>query len=188
MSYDLYLLRVPPGKDPLTEARVAVNQDGEEINPGLPDPKKEARKRALARALQLIDPELEVFEFDYAQIATTLKISEPEARRKYRHIELNGADGENGIQIELYDDMASITIAYWHHGHKARQVWQGAWRYLQCLQSGGELSIYDPQLERMLDLDKDLEDVLKMYRYVVDATEKVALEMSDSTRPWWKFW
>ena len=40
MSYDLHLLRVPVGKDPLTEARAAVNEDAEEINPGLADPGK----------------------------------------------------------------------------------------------------------------------------------------------------
>ena len=115
-----------------------------------------------------------------------MKISESEAIRQYRHIELNS--GDDGIQMELYDDTASLTIAYWHHGEKANQVWGEAWRFLECLQVRGEMSIYDPQLERMLDLDRDFDEVVKMYRWGVGATENAALEMLGSKKPWWKFW
>jgi hypothetical protein len=39
-------------------------------------------------------------------------ITEDEARVRFRHIELNGADDGNGIQITLSDDTADITVPY----------------------------------------------------------------------------
>jgi hypothetical protein len=98
VSYDLYLLRPTAGKDPLKEAEEIFSEDADEINPGIPDPQKDAMKRELARQLQLINPSLEVFQFDYSEIAKSLKISEQAAQIQYRHIEINEADGGKGIR------------------------------------------------------------------------------------------
>lgn len=186
MSYDLYLLRVPPGADPLKAAEEIFHEDVDEINPGTPNPQKEATKRELAEQLQLINPSLEVFPFDYAEIAKLMQISEQEAQIQYRHIELNALDG--GIQITLYDDTASLTMAYWHKGEKAGEVWREAWQYLECLERHGGFSIYDPQLDRMLNLVSDLEEVQQVYVSGVSATEQAVLEMTEPKKPWWKFW
>ena len=188
MSYDLYLFRVSAGKDPLKEAEAIFNEEVEEVNPGIPDPQKDATKLELAKQLQLINPSLEVFQFDYAAIAKTLKISEQEAQIQYRHVELNAADGGNGIQITLYDDTASLTIPFWHKGEKASEVWREAWQYLECLERQGGLSTYDPQLDRMLNLAPDLEEVGTGYASGVGDTEQAVLEMTKPTKPWWKFW
>ena len=187
MSYDLYLLRVTAGRDPLEEAEAVFNEDVEEINPGLSDPQKETTKRELAKQLQLINPALEIFQFDYTEIAKSLGISEPEAQAQFRHIEMNVEDG-TGIQITLYDDTASLTIPYWHKGEKASEVWREAWRYLQCLEAQGGFSTYDPQLGRVLSLKSDLEEVLMGYSSGVGATEEAVLEMIEPKKPWWKFW
>ncbi len=100
---------------------------------------------------------------------------------------MNVEDG-TGIQITLYDDTALLTIPYWHKGDKARTVWQEAWQYLQCLESQGGFSIYDPQLERMLNLISDLEEVLKGYSWGVGASEQAVMEMTKPKKPWWHFW
>ena len=76
MSYDLYLVRVPAGKHPLEEARAIVEQDNGSLGP--PYPEKEARKYELAKQLQLINPSLEIFQFDYGEIARLQSISEEE--------------------------------------------------------------------------------------------------------------
>lgn len=187
MSYDLYLLRVSPGKDALAEALSLLEQETEEINPGLPNPENEARKKVLARELLVVNPQFEIFEFDYAEIAGTMKISEQEARRRYRHIELNSPEDGNGIQISLYDDTASLAIPYWHQNEKAKQVWLEAWPYLECLQRHGGLSIYDPQLEEILDLSEDLDEVVKVYSWAGGALDQ-AVEAAKSKKPWWKVW
>jgi hypothetical protein len=188
LSYDLYLLRVPAGEDPLEAAEAIFNQDVEEINPGMPEPQKEAAKRELAEQLQLISPSLEAFQFDYSEIAKSLKISEQEARTEYRHLELNAPDDGNGIQITLYDDTASLTIPYWHEGEKASEVWREAWRCLECLERHGGLSTYDPQLDRMLSLASDLDEVRKEYAVGVGATDAAMRELGKESKPWWKIW
>ncbi len=188
MSYDLDLLRVPAGEDPLKAAQAIFGEDQEQINPGVPDPEKEATKQELAKQLQLINPSLEVFPFDYGEIARSLNISEQEARREYRHIEINSADGGPGIQITLFDDTASLTIPYWHRGEKANGVWREAFQYLECLERHGGFSTYDPQLDRILDLGSDLEEVVEVYASGVGATERAVREMIEPRKPWWKFW
>jgi hypothetical protein len=188
VSYDLYLLRVPPGEDPLEAAEAIFNEDVEEINPGMPDAQKEATKRELANALQLINPSMEVFQFDYAKIAKSLKISEQEAQTEYRHLELNSPEDGNGIQITLYDDTASLTIPYWHQGEKANEVWREAWQYLECLERHGEFSTYDPQLDRILNLASDFDEVRREYAVGVGATDEAMQELGSEKKPWWKLW
>lgn len=188
MSYDLYLLRPTAGKDPIEEAEALFNEDVDEIDPGIPDPQKDATKTQLAKQLQLINPSLEVFQFDYGEIAKSLKISEQEARSQYRHIEINEADGGKGIQITLYDDTASLTIPYWHTGEKAGEVWREAWQYLECLEREGGFSTYDPQLDRMLKLVSDLEEVRKRYADGTGVIKQAVVEMTKPPKPWWKFW
>ena len=188
MSYDLHLFRVTAGKDPVEEVKAVFDEDIEEINPGLPDPHKDAVKTELAKKLQLINPALEVSPFDYAELAKLLKTTVQEAQRQYRHLELNEADGGDGIQITLFDDTASLTIAYWHKGEKARAVWREAWKYLECLEAEGEFSTYDPQLGKILNLRSDLDEVVKIYVWGTDATEQAVLETMESKKPWWKFW
>ena len=186
MSYDLELFRVPDGEDPLQILEEVSEHGLGEINSGPPDPEKEAAKLELAKQLQVIDPRLEVFPFDYQAIAKTSKISDEEARTRYRHIELNVI--EIGIQITLFDDTASLTIPYWHRGEKAREVWREAWRCLECLERDGGFRVYDPQLDRMLNLVSDLEEVCSGYDSGVDFSERAVEESTTPTKPWWKFW
>src|SRR5262249_1425262 len=130
LSYDLYLMRIPSGADPIAcFEELLEREEDEELNPGDPVPEKEEKKRAIARALMEVGPELEVFRFDYAEIAQITDTSEAEARHRHRHLELNGPDEGPGIQITLFDDTASITLPYWHSGDKARQVWHKLWGY-----------------------------------------------------------
>ena len=68
-------------------------------------------KRRVADALIAHNPKLEVFQFGYEEIAEFEKITVKQARRKYRHLELNGPEeGTNGIQITLFDDEASRAL------------------------------------------------------------------------------
>jgi hypothetical protein len=114
MSYDLHLFRPEVGVDPLETAKRLLDEDEEfdEIKPGLLVPEKEERKHTLAQALIKLNPELSIFEFGFKEIAEMEGITEDEARVRFRHIELNGADDGNGIQITLSDDTADITVPY----------------------------------------------------------------------------
>ena len=166
MSYDLYLLRPEAGVDPLDTVEKLFSEESEEINPGLPQPEKEKRKRDLADALIKLNPEREVFPFGFKEIAEMEGISKEEARIKYRHLELNGAEDGNGIQITLYDDSASITVPYWHVGEKARGTFKEVWSYLMLLEKEGGFVTYDPQLEKILSLSTDMPAVLEVYESI----------------------
>jgi len=100
VSYDLQLFEPPPGTDPLVAARAALDVDIESVNPGPVDSKREAWKEVLASALLAADPVLERFRFDYPEIAKLRGLSEEEARREFRHIELNAPENGNGLQIQ----------------------------------------------------------------------------------------
>src|SRR5262245_32061824 len=189
MGYHVYLLQPTAWEDPLATVRVKLNVESEAINPGPPTAEAEVRKQRLARALIAENPELEPFEFEYGEIARFDGISEEEARVRYRHVELNGPEKGNGIQITLYDDNASITIPYWHQPDAARLVFGEVWGYLRVLRESGGFFVYDPQLDRVVDLDVDVSDVIRECgRVVAKIPEIIEQGKRESKRPWWKFW
>jgi hypothetical protein len=183
MSYDFHLFLPKPGVDPrvVAQAGAAEAEDVEEINPGPPDPVKETRKRTVAAALVKHDPALKVFHFGFEEIAKAEAISVEEAKLRYRHLELNGPESGPGIQITLFDDAASLTVPFWHTGEKAKAVFAQIWEYLRVIQSVAGYQIYDPQLERFINLQTDLGRTTKYYAGLVNGVVGVK-------RLWWKFW
>ena len=162
MSYELYLLRVPPGQ----QARAVLDRHFQsqeaELNPGPSDPAKETEKRRLATALMQFDPGLSIAAFDFANMAALEGIDENEARRRYRHLELN-SDDYSGIQITVWDDAAEISFPYWHSGEQAERVLLRVWDYLEVLEQSGKLTVYDPQLAQSLALGFDFQTALQHY-------------------------
>jgi hypothetical protein len=167
MSYDFTLFLRQPGVEPLLTAQAKQDEESEEINPGLPVAAKEARKRSIAAALKQADPALEVFPFDFEEIARFQNITVEEAKIHFRHMELNGPEGGPGIQITLSDDGASLTVPYWHKDKHAKAVFARIWEYLRVIQKVGGYQIYDPQMECIVDLASNLEDATKCYTDVV---------------------
>ena len=190
MSYDLHLFRPQPGVELIATAHsLLADQDSDAQSPGPVDLAAEERKEALAAALQSLNPALERFRFDYSEIARLQAVSEDEARRRWRRIELNGPDGSSGIQITLQDSSAAIAVPYWHQGDKARNTWAELWSYLDVLERQGGYRTYDPQLEKVLDLGLDREAVLTAYDRGVSVTRQVAAKHDRSSpKPWWKIW
>jgi hypothetical protein len=66
-------------------------------SPGPPIAAKVARKRVIVDALMKADPSLEVFQFGFEEIAKFQKISVEEAKLRFRHMELNGPDGDRAF-------------------------------------------------------------------------------------------
>jgi hypothetical protein len=167
MSYDLYLFKPRVGIDPLETIEELFSEESDEINPGLPNLEKESRKRSIANALINLNPQLEIFPFGFRELAEMEGISEDEAKIKFRHLELNGADDGNGIQITLYDDAADVTVPYWHSGAEAEKVFNEIWSYLKIIESESGFVAYDPQLEKILNLSTDLPEVMEIYKTAV---------------------
>jgi hypothetical protein len=153
MSYELHLLR--RGQDGPWDHSIE-----KELNPGPIVDSKEQEKQYLAGALCRFNQALKEARFDYTSLAASQKVDEAEARRRFRHIELN-SDDYSGIQITLFDDTVDLIFPYWHSGEQARSVLQQVWDYLAVLQTWGSFVTYDAQLERVLNLDTDFETVLQ---------------------------
>ena len=185
MSYDFSLFRPRAGEDPLDTART-----GSADLPSTPlDPQMEALKRKVADALIAHNPKLEVFQLDYDAIATFENISVEEARRKFRYLELNGpVDDDNGIQITLFDDEASVTVPYWHESDKATNTFREIWNYLEIINRETGFLIYDPQSDRLIDLSASFDGALRCYSGGLREIRDSLVGGDAKRRPWWKFW
>jgi hypothetical protein len=191
MSYDIRLVKPRPNEDPLVTAHAEADEDFRLLPP---DPDKEMLKRRVASALIAVNPLLQPFKPDFEAIAKSQKISVDEAKSQYRHIELNGSDDGNGIQILLFDDEAAISVPYWHDGTKAEATFREIWDYLRIIQRETGYAAYDPQLGAILDLSKGYTKALPVYAHarktVVEQMPAIVLEMErhQQQKKWWQFW
>lgn len=187
MSYDIYLFKPRDGES-VDEAYERVVDEAEEEDKGPPDAEKEALKERLAKALVDANPELERFVFDYAAVAKSLKTTEEDALRQFRHIELNGPEDGNGIQIMIEDDSATITVPYWHEGDEASDAFDEIRRYAKVFEDEAGYIAYDPQLEKQIDFSNDLAGMTTAYTDVSSQLESIVSAIEEKPKPWWKFW
>jgi hypothetical protein len=179
MSYDLTFFTPRPGVD----VHDIVEIDEDRTARGRRDPKTEAKKRKLADALLAHDKRLELSKPDFDAIAKLHKMRVDEAYERFRDLELNHT--ASGIQIQLYDDGAALSIPYWHSGDAARRVLEQAWSAIDivCRETGYE--VFDPQLDRVIDVNA-FDAVLETY---AGATARMEAMVGRSPKkPWWKFW
>jgi hypothetical protein len=189
VSYDLQLFRRADGET--TEAalaRIEAAASSDQLNPGPIMPEVEREKRRLAEALTRHMSSLQRFPFDYQRIAAMENVDEAEARRKWRHIELN--EDDFGLQIMLEDETASAALPYWHVGQKAQAAFRAMFGCVAVLQNEAEYFIYDPQLDRVMDPESegDFSAALDRYLAVKLAAERAIRQDGPRQKPWWKFW
>lgn len=167
MSYELYLFKPRAGIDPLETVDELFLVEDEDIHVSSPKAEKEIRKHQLADALKKLNPELEIFAPGFNETSEMDSFFGEEADAGFRHLELNEAEADNGIQIALYDDKANITIPFWHRGEKAKKVFGEIWAYLSLLEKEADFVTVDPQIGRVLNLSNDLPEVLEVYETVI---------------------
>jgi len=191
MSYDLCAFTPKSGEDPIHTARRLMEEPEDGPVRGKRNPDVEARKSRLAEALIQRNPALSPFQVQYDEIARLEQITVAEAMARYRYIELNGPEDGPGIQITLFDDQVSLTVPYWHRHPKAEAVFQEIWGYLEVMEQVGGYRIFDPQLERVLNLQQDFEPVLSGYARVTESLQQGPVTLSKAPtpkKPWWRLW
>jgi hypothetical protein len=188
MSYDLTLFPVAKGEDVADVFfRRAKAADADDPNPGPGGDERQVEKREWMRELQACVPGLEPFAFDYAAIAESGGISETEARRRWRHIELN--DDATGLQVTLYDESADVTMPYWHEGEAAARAFEQMFRCAEVLADAAGFAVFDPQLDQRVDAGSAVDRGAALARYLQAkrAVER-AIAIRVDRRPWWKLW
>jgi len=164
--------------------------NGEEAG-GKPDDATSAEtKRKITATLVEHNPRLEPFQFDYAEIARSLKITEEQARREWTHVELNPPEGDLAIQITVFGDHVSINIPYWYRGSQADATFEQLGDYLRVVRRAVGFFVYDPQTDRIFDPEKEEFGNHESYeRTVRDIPNIVAAsKLKEKNERWWKFW
>jgi len=151
MSYNLYLVRMPADASEEEIGEAATKLAGADFPDTPADPEIEARKRALADTMLAAFPELEEFQFDYAEIARVDGVTESEARERHRWIELVGPEDGARITIDLMDTWASVNMPYGRDENADADMAE-LWRYLEVLAREGDFVVYDPQGPNVVDL------------------------------------
>lgn len=182
MSYDIYLYKSKSGRPDLGEANACLD-DSENRNSdsGLKDLKKQ-----ILKALLDFNPRLEVFKFDYAEIARHQKISVEEAKRQFNYIEINTPDEDLATQITIYDNNVALTIPFWYSGDKAQDLFKTVDQYLKIIHKASGYFVYDPQTESVYNPSDKSFDGLQTYESGSAYIDKLCTDTQ--TNPWWKFW
>jgi len=166
VSYDLYLFRPAAGIDPLEQVRELVEEEPE---PGEPSAEAEGRKAALVEALRGITPSLERFVFDYELIAREDGITVEEAKKAFRHVELNGAD-DDGVQIVVHDEWATIHLPFWSRGCAADEAFERIAAYIGAARQQG-YACFDPQLDQLVSEIEHIEKCRAHYEAVAEQVQ-----------------
>lgn len=191
MSYDIYCFR-PSSTTPSLEEAQAIIESEEELEQTEDESAKETKQR-IVDALVQHNPRLQRFEFDYAKIAKSRKISEQQAREQWKHVDLNPPEGDPAIQITVFGDHVSISIPYWYSGPEADHVFGQIMDYLRVIKRTAGFRAFDPQNDRVFDPESEGLGEHESYEKIVRDLPAIAAQASKETslkrnRPWWKFW
>lgn len=177
MSYDIHCYRSRIGRPDVSEAQESMETDDSNI-----EGDGQQIKLDIAKALTEFNPRLEVFKFDYDEIAKLQKLSVDEVKAQYNYIELNPPDGDLAIQITVFNNNVSLTIPYWYKGDDARHIFQKLMDYLKIIRKTSGYFVYDPQTDQAFDpLTTNIQGT-ELYIKTTGQVKKMP------TKPWWKFW
>lgn len=179
MGYTLYFVRVPAGtrEEDVGALVRALTQADEDDAPH--DVAAAARNEALVAALMAVDPTLERDEYDFQELARWHRISEDEARRRFRTIDLSGPADGHRIGVTLHDAWASTEMPYGASPGGADDL-AALRRIARVLVHQGGYVAYDPIGPQLLDVDDD--DAW------VDPEPAPRDAPRAARRRWWRFW
>jgi hypothetical protein len=190
MSYDFYLFKPGAHSNARDEYKAITDT---ESDPGPIDPNAERHKKEIAAALVQLCPALEPFVFEYDKVAEALGCSEPEARRRFRHIELTHR--EHPWQVTVHDRYLFVTLPFGDSGDAARVVFDEVAGCCSLVSERWGFQTYDPQLDKVIDWQTNGDEPLACYEATMRAAApailaavKAAAKSAKAAKPWWKFW
>ena len=194
MSYDIFLYKSKIGLPDEDEADAVVGADTDkwaekEFNPQI--------KLSIVKALTEFNPSLQALDFDYGDIAKLSVKTIEDEKNKFDHIEINTSEGDAALRLIVYDNHVFITVPYWYHGDKARQLFKDIKNYIKIIRETAGYFIWDPQTGQVFDPAENNFEGLNKYLSVSERLEEIISpnekkHPSDSkqehSKPWWKIW
>jgi hypothetical protein len=168
VSYDLYMLSPQPGEDP-TETLERLEEREEAA---APDPVIAERNRRIADALIATNSNYTESEIKFDVIAEQNGISVEEARATHRHVDLFD---EDGLQITLSDEQASISFPY-RESLDPKRLAEEIAKASNVIREETGWRLYDPQLEKFIDLVRDADEFARAFGVGVSLVQQIASE------------
>ena len=174
MSYSFHLLAPRAGGDLRDYARLEMD-DGAFVPV---DKAKEAMKMRVAEALVARYPDLEVSREGYGR----------DAPSRLRCFEINDLSDESfGVQIQLFDDEAMVSVPFWHTGEKAAACFAQVWDFLRIICEVAGYHVYDKQMNRALADGESIDAALAAYAAAMKrVTRDPELGGRKPPKPKWK--
>lgn len=98
-------------------------------------------------------------------IARQLKDDNPQFQLRSAKDYIEIVDASDGIRISLYSRGGHVAISYWYTDDlQIRGVFQRVRRYLKPILANTPYSVYDPQLNRVIDWERDLPMMMEAYK------------------------
>ena len=108
----------------------------------------------IAEALVARYPDLEVSRAGYGR-------GEPSASRCFEINDLG--DDSFGVQIQLFDDEAFVTVPFWHTGEKAAACFAQVWDLMRLICGAAGYAVFDGQMDRALKDGETIDAALAAY-------------------------
>jgi hypothetical protein len=161
VSYDLYLLR----RDEIGDDPAALHERLEEREEREPTAAEEEQLRRLGADLQAANPGLDLAE---AGGGFLLQL---------------GYETERPVVIDIGAD--EITMSWSYGADDARPAIEEVRKYLPVFERPGYVA-YDPQLERLFDVERDGADAIEIHRDIHQQLDERYGVDSRKRRPWWR--
>jgi hypothetical protein len=162
VSYDLYL--VP--RDGAGDWQRWLEDEAEDGSP--PTDEERTQMRRLADAVRAAEPALE-----RADDTESITLTHP--------------DDKTPIEVSIFRRSAGLNIPYWQMGEPARVTVGKALGLMKAVASEADWVAFDPQLDRRVDPDLDLEAILLRYEEGTAQVRELTGEGQKKKRRLWPF-
>jgi hypothetical protein len=161
MSYDFRLFSTSD-RDPLATLRDLLEREElDEFAPEVAEAEYQRQQFLVRQLLQQVHPALLALDLSVSDIARFADVTESKVRDLYQALSAKHED--TGLLVYLGDTIIDVTLPYWYTGERARQVFTIVWNVLQWFAEAGHYSIYDPQLDTIINLSADFDRVVSGY-------------------------
>jgi hypothetical protein len=161
MSYDFTLFSAS-GCDPLATLHdLLEREERSEFTPEMVESEYQRQQLLVRQLLQQAHLALLSLDLSIQDIARFAGVTEAAVRDIFQPLRTKHED--TGLRICLGDIMIELTLPYRYTDERAREVFTMVWSFLQWFAETGDYSIYDPQLDIIIDLSADFDRVVSGY-------------------------